>query len=291
MTTSDPVPPIDYAALKSGGIIMQKDDDFFAIRLRLPGGSIPADQLLKVSQVSKQYGRGEVRLTARQGIEIPWIRFGEIEAVRRELAEAGLALGPCGPRFRTVTACPGLPVCRRALADSQSFALQIDQRFSGLQLPHKFKATVSACPNGCSRPRESEIGFCAAVQPRLDADACMGCDLCADICKEKALTLQDGKPLLDKSRCILCGDCIQSCPTDAWKTEMMGYTVYAGGKMGRHPELGEKIADFVDEEQGMRIIQRCLDFYQKHGNKRERLCDLIHRVGMDEFKAAVLQER
>jgi dissimilatory sulfite reductase (desulfoviridin) alpha/beta subunit len=268
---------------------MQRDDDFFAIRLRLPGGCITADQLMKVAQVSNQYGRGEVRLTARQGIEIPWIRFGEIEAARRELAGAGLALGPCGPRFRTVTACPGLPVCRRALADSQSFALQIDRKFCGLQLPHKFKTTVSACPNACSRPRESDIGFCAIVQSRLDLDACMGCNLCVDICKEKALVLQDEKPVLDRNRCIRCGDCVHCCPTDAWKTERMGYAVYAGGKMGRHPRFAEKIADFVDEEQGKRIIQGCLDFYLQYGNKRERLCDLIRRVGMDKFKAAVLQ--
>jgi dissimilatory sulfite reductase (desulfoviridin) alpha/beta subunit len=55
-----PAPSIDYAALKSGGIIMQKDDDFFA--LRLPGGSIPADQLPKISQEAKKYGRSEVRM-------------------------------------------------------------------------------------------------------------------------------------------------------------------------------------------------------------------------------------
>jgi dissimilatory sulfite reductase (desulfoviridin) alpha/beta subunit len=59
--------------------------------------------------------------------------------------------------------------------------------------------------------------------------------------------------------------------------------------MGRHPELGDKIADFVDEEQGMRIIQSCLDFYHEHADKKERLSDLIRRVGMDKFKAAVLQ--
>jgi anaerobic sulfite reductase subunit C len=145
---SAPTSSIDYAALKSGGIIMQKDDDFFAIRLRLPGGLIPADLLPKIAQVARKYGRNEVRLTARAGIEIPWIKFRDIEAARKELANAGLALGPCGPRFRTVTACPGLPVCRRALADSQSFARQIDRKFSGQQLPHKFKVTVSACPNG-----------------------------------------------------------------------------------------------------------------------------------------------
>jgi anaerobic sulfite reductase subunit C len=228
-----PTPSIDYSALKSGGIIMQKDDDFFAIRLRLPGGSIPADLLPKIAEVARRYGRGEVRLTARQGIEIPWIKFRDIEAARKELAEAGLALGPCGPRFRTVTACPGLPVCRRALADCQSFARQIDQNFSGLQLPHKFKVTVSACPNGCSRPLENEIGFCGSAEPELQKDACMGCGLCVDICREKALFLQDGKPLLDETRCVLCADCIQSCPTDAWKTKRMGYSVYAGGKNGR----------------------------------------------------------
>jgi anaerobic sulfite reductase subunit C len=284
-----PTPSIDYAALKSGGIIMQKDGDFYAIRLRLPCGSIPADLLPRIAAVAKKYGRGEVRLTARAGMEIPWIKFAEIEVARKVLACAGLALGPCGPRFRTVTACPGLPVCRRALADSQSFALQIDRKFGGLQLPHKFKATVSACPNACSRPLENEIGFCATAEPTLESDACMSCSLCVDICKEKALVLQDGRPLLDKGRCVLCADCIQSCPADAWKTERIGYAVYAGGKNGRHPELGEKIAEFVDEEQGMMIIARCLDFYLQHGNKRERLYDLIRRVGMDEFKAAVLQ--
>jgi len=138
MTDANPAIRIDYAALKSGGIIMQRDDDFYAIRLRLPGGCISADQLPKIAGVAKKYGRGQVRLTARQGIEIPWIRFKEIEDARQELAEAGIALGPCGPRFRTVTACPGLPVCRLALVDCQSLAMRIDQEFCGRPLPHKF---------------------------------------------------------------------------------------------------------------------------------------------------------
>ena len=290
MTAPEPAKRIDYAALKSGGIIMQKDDDFYAIRLRLPGGCIPADQLPKIAEVARKYGRGTVRLTARQGIEIPWIKFKEIEAARSELAEAGLALGPCGPRFRTVTACPGLPVCRLALTDSQSFALQIDRKFCGLQLPHKFKATVSACPNGCSKPLENELGFCAVVQPCLNSEECNGCCLCVDICKEKALVMRDEKPVIDPGRCILCGDCLHCCPTDAWKAERTGYSVFAGGMMGRHPRLGEKITEFVDEEQGMGIVQRCVDFYRQRGNRRERFGDMIRRVGMDEFRAAVLQE-
>ncbi|VVB70238.1 Assimilatory ferredoxin-dependent nitrite reductase [uncultured archaeon] len=268
---------------------MQKDDDFFAVRLRLPGGCISSDRLLSVAAVAKKYGRGLVRLTVRQGLEIPWIEFNKIEAARRDLEEADLTLGACGPRFRAVTACPGSSICRQGIVDSQNIALKIDRKFGGELLPHKFKATVSGCPNGCSRPLENEIGLCGIVQPKLDAEACISCNLCADICKEKALSLQDGKPVHDLNRCVHCGDCIQSCPTDAWKAEKIGYAVFAGGKMGRHPKLGEKIADFVNEEQVLEIISRSLDLYFKHGNKRERFSDLIDRVGVERFKSAVLE--
>lgn len=288
MTEDDTVPRVDWASLKSGGIIMQKDDNFFAIRLRFPGGCISASQLPKLADVAKKYGQGLVRLTARQGMEIPWIKFKEIEAARRELAEAGLALGPCGPRFRTVTACPGMPICRLALVDCQSLALQIDRRFSGQLLPHKFKVSISGCPNACSKPLENEIGLCGTVLPVLAVENCTGCGLCIDICKEKALNLKDGKPVLDECRCMHCGDCVQICPTDAWKVEKKGYAVFTGGRMGRHPKLGERIVDFVNEEQGMEIIGRCLDFYQTHGNKRERFSDLMRRVGIERLKSAVL---
>lgn len=290
MTATDPLPSIDYTSLKSGGIIMQRDVDYFAIRLKVPGGTISADKLPWIAEVAQRYGRGEVRLTARQGIEIPWIRFEKIEAARKELAEAGLELGPCGARFRTVTACPGLPVCKKGLADSQRFGRMIDSRFSGLPLPHKFKATVSACPNACSRPLESDIGFCAMAKPQLERDSCNGCSLCIEICKENALTLEDGRLVFEGRRCISCADCIDSCPTSAWRAEKLGYSVYSGGRMGRYPMLGRRIADFVDEEKGLKIIQRCLEFYLKYGNKRERFGDLIIRTGMDDFVAFVLQE-
>jgi dissimilatory sulfite reductase (desulfoviridin) alpha/beta subunit len=257
----------------------------------LPGGCISADQIPKIGEVAKRYGRGVVRLTARQGLEIPWIEFKRIEAARRELAEAGISLGACGPRFRAVTTCPGSPVCRRGIVDAQKVSLQIDQRFGGKLLPSKFKASVSGCPNACSKPREDEIGLCGVVQPKLDLDVCTGCSLCAEICKEKALSFQDGKPVSDMSRCVRCGDCIQICPIDAWKADGIGYVVFAGGKMGRHPRLGEMIADFVDEEQVLGIIQSCLDFYLRHGNRRERFSDLVQRYGVERFKAEVLSAR
>lgn len=288
MKEAKAAPKIDYAALKSGGIIMQKDENFFALRLRLPGGRLPADQLPKLAEVAKKYGRGIVHLTARQGVEIPWVEFGMIESARRELAEAGLSLGACGPRFRVVTACPGFEVCKHGIMDSQSFGRKIDEQFGGQVLPHKFKAGVSGCPNTCTKPLENDIGFFGVVRPELDAEKCEGCGMCVDICKEKAISIEDGKPVINPEKCANCGDCITSCLADAWKAKRRGYAVYVGGKMGRHPQLGRKIAEFVDVEQGIEIIQSSLDFYRKYGNKRERFGDMINRIGLEKFKEAVL---
>ncbi len=98
-------------------------------------------------------------LTARQGVEIPWIEFKKIEAARRELADAGLSLEACGPCFRAVTSCPGSEVCKLGLVNSQSFAAQIDREFGGLLLPHKLKVSISGCTNACLNSLENEIGF------------------------------------------------------------------------------------------------------------------------------------
>ncbi len=52
-----------------------------------------------------------------------------------------------------------------------------------------------------------------AVERRLKIyDACTGCALCLDECDQEALTLADGKAVVDMSKCILCGYCAAACP-------------------------------------------------------------------------------
>ena len=58
-----------------------------------------------------------------------------------------------------ITACPGNRVCKHGQKDSQDFAKEIDEKFFGTELPHKFKVAVSGCPNACTKPRENDIGF------------------------------------------------------------------------------------------------------------------------------------
>ena len=68
------------------------------------GGNLTAENIKTVAEVAEKYGHGYVHMTSRQGVEIPFIAFEDIEKVRAELAKGGVKPGVCGPRVRTVTA-------------------------------------------------------------------------------------------------------------------------------------------------------------------------------------------
>ena len=95
---------VDYAALKKGGYMRQKQKGYGSLRLAVIGGNLTAENIKKVAEVAEKYGRGYVHMTSRQGIEIPFIKVEELAEVKEELAKGGVGTGVCGPRVRTITA-------------------------------------------------------------------------------------------------------------------------------------------------------------------------------------------
>lgn len=41
------------------------------------------------------------------------------------------------------------------------------------------------------------------------------CQACVDVCTENAISLKDGKPVINQELCIECGKCLSSCPVQA----------------------------------------------------------------------------
>lgn len=281
-------PEISPSVFDVGGAITQRDKGFFILRFKLPGGHVTSEQLPKLAKVAKKYGRGELHITTRQGVEIPWVKEEDIVAAQREAVTAGISPGASGPRLRVTTACPGCVVCKRGLVDSQKLAAEIDRRFFGQTLPGKFKIAVSGCPNSCTKPRENDIGFHGVVEPAIDLSMCTRCGVCKTTCKEGAIMMRDDVPVIDIHKCVNCGDCIRVCPTDSIKGLRYGYRAFIGGKMGRHPRLGNNIADFVDEERCIEIIERSLREYRHKGAPKERFGSLVNRMGWGKFKRDVI---
>jgi len=272
--------------LKSGGLIKQKEKDLFSLRLRVVGGYIRSDQLVKLSRIANKYGKGYIHLTTRQGVEIPNINFKHFEEVRKELAEVRLDMGSCGQRVRTVTACQGTE-CSHGLIDCLSLAKEIDRRYFGIGgHPHKFKIGITGCPNGCVKPQENDLGIMGRLKKGFVKENCTYCGLCAQVCPVGAIEVDKSnrKIVFNKNKCIGCGDCVYSCPTQAWLRRKEGYSIFVGGKMGKFPKLGVKVFDFVEtKDKVFEIIEKTLEFYKKFGKKGERFRNTLDRVGIDKY--------
>ena len=157
---------IDYEALKRRGFLRAKQEGYFTLRTRMPSGNYDSAHLEKLSEISKKYAKGFVHLTVRQGIEIPFIKYEDINRVEQEVKQAGLDTGTSGARLRATTACPGNNWCKRGLVNTFTLFDRIENELGikcGLDLPHKFKIVISGCPNACTRAQNSEIGIHGAV--------------------------------------------------------------------------------------------------------------------------------
>jgi NAD(P)H-nitrite reductase large subunit len=67
-----------------------------------------------------------------------------------------------------------------------------------------------------------------------------------------------------------------------------GWTVIVGGNSGGRPRIGDIIAEKLSDEEALALIEKCLDYYSKDAKPKERMPRFIQRIGIEEFKKAVL---
>lgn len=280
---------IDYASLKKGGFMRQKQKGYFSLRLQVVGGNLTAENIKTVSEVAEKYGKGYVHMTSRQGIEIPFIKFDDIEEVKAELAKGGVKPGVCGPRVRTVTACQGSEVCPSGCIDTYALAKELDEHYFGRELPHKFKFGVTGCQNNCLKAEENDLGIKGGMVVTFNQDACIKCGVCVKACREGAISLTDDGIVLDAAKCNNCGRCVKACPTDAWEGES-GYIVSFGGLFGNKIYKGENLLPIIkDKETLFRVSDAAIKFFEDHANPGERFRLTLQRVGEEEFRK-IIQE-
>ncbi|MEK6714943.1 MAG: 4Fe-4S binding protein [Candidatus Omnitrophota bacterium] len=263
---------IDFTTLKSGGLIKQRQKDMFTVRLRCPGGRVPLSKLEKIVEVAKKYAGDYVHLSFRQSLELPYVDYRNFKAVYDELAEGSQKVASCGPRIRVPTACSGCEYNPNGLMDTQKMAKLVDERFFAQEMPHKFKISFSGCPIDCARTNENDLGFQGAVKPEWNEETCTGCRICSKACREGAIVSdsESGKPVYYPEKCLYCADCIRACPTDSWQGKVKGWIVRVGGRHGRHPLSGHKIAEFILDEDVPAFIETVTEWYAENGKEYGR---------------------
>jgi anaerobic sulfite reductase subunit C len=193
--------------------------------------------------------------------------------------------------------CPNRAVMSEGLAAALEMVLSrrdlrsfLRQRVKGpLKMHHEFRISVSDCPNACSRPQIVDIGLIGACTPEITAEPCSECGACMEACKENAISVQNSQPSIDESKCLFCGQCARVCPTGTLKEGKKGYRVLVGGKLGRHPRLAEELPGIFAQDEALKIVEKCLDFYQERSVHGEKLGEILERMGKESCEAIPLR--
>jgi ferredoxin len=55
---------------------------------------------------------------------------------------------------------------------------------------------------------------------KLEAEKCIGCGMCADVCPHRLLVMENGRAAVtDRDMCMECGACARNCPVSAISVE------------------------------------------------------------------------
>ncbi len=233
----------------------------------------------KVEESAKKAGATEVTLQHVRLLQKKYMQGMEKEIKGYEVETC---FGPGG--------CPNRAVEDSNLAEKIESILQkhqlkefLKERVKGsLKFHHQFRVSISDCPNACSRPQIVDVGIIGAKRPVLTDETCSNCMECMDICIEKAVSVDlDDGPMIDYSKCVLCGKCISVCPTGAISEGETGYRLLLGGKLGRHPQLGRELERIYKVEEVPAIIESIINFYKAHCEEGERLGEIINRISWE----------
>lgn len=261
----------------------------YSARVKIPAGILTSEIMETIAQLARKYGRGEIYLTSRLGIEIPGIAEESFSDFQQELAQKGLMLAGCGHRMRPVVACKGT-VCVNSNLDTFRLAWEIDQQYyDGLSLPNKFKIGLAGCPIGCSKPNLNDVGFTGVYRPVL-VSGCIGCQKCVQECPCQAIGLNDTKVHFNYDHCLDCGHCSKVCPEHAIMASHTGMDLYVGGRWGRVKQIGIRIARFLSETEALELIGHIRAWYRENGQSGERLGQTILNIGIRKFQKDVLRE-
>jgi len=138
---------------------------------------------------------------------------------------------------------------------------------------NKLRISISACPDGCSRPQIADIGIIAFVRPHLDKDKCTGCGICLPACPDSAIHMEDGIACFDRQRCQGCISCRDACPADSISLSDVGLRLLAGGKLGRHPRFADMVDEVCSMEKAMDFISKAVNAYIEESGPSERFAD------------------
>ncbi|MBC8195929.1 MAG: nitrite/sulfite reductase [Acidimicrobiia bacterium] len=136
------------------------------VRVKVPYGSMTADQLDMLGSLVEDHSRGWGHITTRQNLQFHFVELTEVPEVMKKLASVGLTTREaCGDTVRNVQGCHLAGACPFEVLDITPWAEAAYRHFVrnpiAQRLPRKFKINFSGCATDCGQAMFNDAGVVA----------------------------------------------------------------------------------------------------------------------------------
>lgn len=147
---------------KSTNVVAQKQPGFVAIGIKVLLGDFYTDKARLLAALVEKHAAGEIRLSLRQNILIPFVKEELVPFFYSELKQLGFAEAGYNKAL-DITACPGTDTCNLGIASSTGIAEELE-RVIKAEYPHYIDnedvvIKISGCMNACGQHNIAHIGF------------------------------------------------------------------------------------------------------------------------------------
>ncbi|SFD23908.1 sulfite reductase (ferredoxin) [Algibacter lectus] len=147
---------------KSTNLIPQKQDGYVAIGVKVLLGDFYTDKARLLANLIDNYAAGEIRLTLRQNIVIPFVKEDLVPFFYQELEKLGFVEAGYNKAV-DITACPGTDTCNLGIASSTGISVELERMITA-EYPQYLQnedlvIKISGCMNACGQHNMANIGF------------------------------------------------------------------------------------------------------------------------------------
>ena len=221
-------------------------------RIKIPFGGLNPDQMDALADLAEEYSDAICHITTRQDVQLHYLHIEDTPDLMRRLAAVGITTREaCGNTVRNVTACPLAGVCRSESFDVTPYA----KAMAFFLLGHRDTQDMG---------RKFKVAFSG--------------------CKASACGLTNLHDL--------------GFIAKTWQEEgklRRGFELVVGGGLGAVPYDAKLFDDAVPEEEILPLAQAACRIFSRLGERknrgRARMKFLVNKLGIDEFRRLVLEER
>ena len=281
---------------------------FHTLRVNHPSGWFyTTEALRKVCDVWEKFGSGMTNFHGSTGdIILLGTTTDNLQPCFDSLTDIGFDLGGSGSVLRTPTGCVGPARCEWSNIDTLDIIYNLTMEFQDEihrpRWPYKFKIKASGCPNDCvAAIARADFTIIGTWRDSLRIDqkavkeyAKAGFDikgLVVDKCPTNALKWDEKTKRLKliPQDCVRCMHCINKMTKAIRPGRDRGATILIGAKAPilKGAYLSWVLIPFMEMNPPYTeikdLLRKIWEWWDENGRTRERLAELIERVGLRVF--------